>query len=572
METFQISYILNGSGSNFKAPAFKDLDVYSGPNQSSSVSIINGNVSQSITISYIVAAQKEGNLVINPATIQADGKILESNTINIEVLKGSGGSTGAGGGQHQGTRNPSTSSDNIGENLFVKTHVSKSKVYKGEQIMLTHKVYSRYQLVDIKDIQFSDYTGFWVQDMDGQHVIQVANENINGVVYQVGEIRKSFIFPQRTGKLELKPMELQCVIRQQSKRAPRDVFEQFFGGGYEDVAVKIKSNPVEIHVLPHPEKEKPTSFSGAVGSFTFKAHLTKDKLKANNATNLEITISGKGNLKLIEPVKINFPEEFEVYDPKTSEKITTNTSGVSGSKTFDYLIIPRYSGDYTIQLNPFVFVDADKRKYITLPTPEFTISVEKGDDVAASVQGFEAKTKEEIKILGTDIRYIKTGNIKLKSTDDYFFNSRFFYSTLLVPVLAFLGFFLIYRKRAEQNKDIVSVKSKKARLLAKKHLQKAEQSLKQNNNDLFYTQVLQALSSYIQNKFNIPTSELEKEKVAELLKEKNIKEQTIQQLIAAIDACEFAKYAPAANAGKQLKVYDDALQLIVSMEEELKPA
>jgi hypothetical protein len=570
-ETFQIAFTLNGSGGNFRPPSFKDLDVYSGPNQSSSVSIINGSVSQSITLSYIVAAKKEGKLIIEPASINIDGKTIESNTITIEVVKGQGNSTAQNNSVH-GNRQSSGQTENMSENLFVKTHVSKSKAYRGEQIMVTHKVYSRYQLVDIRDVKFADYTGFWAQDVDGQHVIQVTNENINGVNYQVAEIRKSFLFAQRTGKLELKPIELQCVIRRQSRRAPRDVFEQFFGGGHEDVAVHLKSNFVEVNVIPLPEKEKPADFSGAVGNYTFKAHLSKEKVKANDAVNLTITINGKGNLKLIDPISIEFPDDFEVYDPKITEKISTTGAGVTGSKTFDYLVIPRHQGDYTIQPASFSFYDTEKNKYITLPTPEFNIHVDKGDDASATVKGFEAKTKEEVKILGSDIRYIKTNNIVFKQKDDYFFNSPLFYGSLVTPLLVFAGFVFAYRKRIEENKDEVAVKSRRATSVAKKHLQKAELYLKTNDKNLFYSEVLDALFVYVGDKFNIPKANLTKENIADVLKVKQVQTSTIQQLITTIDMCEFAKYAPMADSQGLSKIYDDATLLITKIEEELKSA
>jgi hypothetical protein len=571
-ETFQIAFTLNGSGGNFRPPSFKDLDVYSGPNQSSSMSIINGNVSQSITLSYIVAAKKEGKLVIEPATITADGKTLESNPISIEVVKGSNNANAGNNNNTPNNRQSQAQSENLSDNIFIKAHLSKSKAYRGEQVMITYKLYSRYQLVDIRDIKFPDYTGFWTQDIEGSHNIQVTTENVNGTGYYVAEIRKSFLFAQRTGKLELKPIELQCIIRRQSQRAPRDIFEQFFGRGHEDVAVSLKSNAAELNIVPLPEKDKPENYTGAVGNYTFKAHLSKDKVKANDAINLTITVSGKGNLKLIDPIAIDFPDDFETYDPKISEKISTNASGVSGSKTFDYLIIPRHQGEFMIQPSTFSFFDTEKNKYISLPTPEFKIQVEQGEETSATVQGFESKTKEEVKILGNDIRYIKTENVVFNPIGDYFFNSPGFYGALFTPVFAFLGFVFAYRKRIEQNKDVVAVKSRKAALIAKKHLQSADAFMSNNNKEQFYSAVLDALFVYIGDKFNIPKINLNRENISDTLTQKNVKAETIQKLITTIDSCEFAKYAPSGGTDAFAKIYNDAKELIIQIEDESKVA
>ncbi|MGQ0829664.1 MAG: BatD family protein [Bacteroidota bacterium] len=566
-ETFQISYVLGGNGSDFRAPALNEFNVYSGPNQSTSMSIVNGNMSQSITLSYIISAKKEGKFTIGPASISTGGATVQSNSLIIEAVKGSAGNQN----NNQSSQNPSASNtENTGDNLFVRTSVSKTKAYMGEQITVTHKVYTRYQLRGFRDIKFPDYTGFWAQDMPGSQQIQLTNENIDGIGYQVAELKRSYIFAQRSGKLEIEPMVVECVVRKQSNRQPRDIFEQFFGGGYEDAVLSVKSKTIAIEILPLPDANKPSDFSGAVGDYSFKAQLSKDKVKANEAVNLTITLSGNGNIKLVDPLKINFPEDFETYDPKTSEKITAGTTGVSGSKTFDYLIIPRHEGEYKIDQIHFSYFDPNKKEYITLPSPDFILQVEKGDQSSATVVGANTRSKEELKVLGSDIRYIKTNAVQLKPKRSYFFGSLLFYLLLIFPFLAFIGFIILYRKNREQNRDVIAVKSRKATKMAKKQLSLAEKHLKTNSKEPFYVEIFKALYGYISNKLNIPVADLNKEHISSTLKSKNVTKNTIHQLITTLDNCEYAHYAPNAASGNLKDIYNSTVELITKIEDEIR--
>ncbi len=569
-ESFQISFSLNSSGSNFKAPALNDFDVYSGPNQSTSMSYVNGSMSQSITLSYIIAAKKEGKITIGPASVNVNGATIQSNSFTIEVVKGAANAQSQAN-NNQAAQNPSSpTTENLSDNLFVKTIVSKTKAYLGEQITVTHKVYTRYQLRGFQDIKFPDYTGFWSQDVPNNPQIQVTNENIDGVNYQVGELKRTYLFAQRSGKLEIEPMNIECIVRKQSNKRPRDVFEQFFGGGYEDVTYAVKSKAIPIDIAALPETNKPDGFMGAVGNYSFKAQISKDKIKANDAINLTITLIGKGNIKLVDPLKINFPEDFETYDPKTKENITSGAAGVSGSKTFDYLIIPRHEGDYKIDQINFSYFDPEKKQYITLPSPEFTIHVDKGNEKDETTSVFNPRSKEDVKVLGNDIRYIKTKNIQLKPKSDYFFGSTLFYLGLICPFLAFIGFLFIQRKNTELNKDAVAVKSRKATKMAKKRLSLAAQYLKSNNKEQFYVEIVKALYGYVGDKLNILAADLNKEHISEKLTEKGVNDLTIQQLTTTLDSCEYARYAPSAVSGKLNNIYDNTVELITKMEDEIK--
>lgn len=567
-EQFQISYTINTSCNNFQAPSLTNFDVYSGPNQSSSMTFVNGSMSQSVSLSYILAAKKEGKFTIGPGSVNVNGTNIQSNSIVIEVVKG----TTNQGNANQSTQSPSSpSTENVSENLFVKTIVDKTKAYQGEQITVTHKVYSRYpQLRGFQDIKFPDYTGFWTQDVPSNQQIQLTNENVNGVNYQVAELKRTYMFAQRSGKLEIEPMLVECAVRKQSNRRPRDIWEQMLGGGYEDVVISVKSKPVTIEILPLPESKKPAGFTGAVGNYSFKTQLSKDRVKANDAINLTITLSGNGNIKLVEPSSIHFPEDFETYDPKVKENIAAGAGGVNGSKTFDYLIIPRHEGDYKIDQVNFSYFDPQKKEYITIPSPEFNIHVEKGnaDESAGSI--VSSRSKEDVKVLGNDIRYIKTNTIKLQPKDNYFFGSPLFYTSLISPLLAFIGFIVVRKKHNEQNKDAVAVKSRKATKMAKKRLSIAEQHLKSNNKEQFYIEIFKALYGYIGDKLNISAADLNKEHISEMLKAKNVNTATIQQLITTLDNCEYARYAPSAVSGDLNAIYDSTVELIMKIEDEIK--
>ena len=570
-ETFQLTFSLNANGTNFKMPALNEFDVYSGPNQSTSMSFVNGAMSQSITLSYIIAAKKEGKVTITPANVSVNGANVQSNSLVIEVVKGGTTANPNSAGQNQ-QQNPSApSNEGIGDNLFVRTSVNKTKVFQGEQITVTHKVYTRYQLRGFQDIKFPDYTGFWSQDVPSNNQqIQVANENVDGVVYSVAELKKTFIFPQRSGKLQIEPMKVEVVVRKQSNKRPRDIFDQFFGGGYEDATYSVKSKPIIIDVTPLPEANKPANFAGAVGDFSFKAEVNKDNVKANDAINLTVTINGKGNIKLVDPLKINFPEDFETYDAKTKDNISTSASGVSGSKTFDYLAIPRHEGDYKIEPISFSYFDPEKKQYITLPSPEFKIHVDKGKDGEAGANVFNPRSKEDVKVLGNDIRYIKTNNIQLVPRGNYFFGSAAFCLLLISPFLLFFLFIFIRRKHIEKNKDSVAVKSRKATKMAKKQLVLAEKHLNANNKETFYVEIFKALHGYTGSKFNIPTANLNKDNITDSMKLRGVSEATIQQLMSTLDNCEFAHYAPSAASGDLKEIYNNTVELITKIENEIK--
>ncbi len=574
-EVFQVAFTLNGSGSNLVYPAFNDFDIYSGPNQSQSMSMVNGTISQSTTLSLFIAAKKEGRFTIGAASVMSGNQKLETKPIVIEVTKGAPQQQQQGNQnaqaqqpqQAQGKEKNQYASEISNDDLFVRTFLSKTKCYLGEQLTLTQKVYSRVDLRGFQNVKFPPYNGFWSQQEVNNQQINLKQENVNGVMYYVAEYSKVYLFPQRAGTISIEAIELDCIVRRQTKRQPRNIFEQFFGaGGYEDVAVKVKSKTVKVDVEDLPTENKPQNFSGAVGDFGYKAEIDKNKVKANEAINLKITISGKGNIKLIEPLKLNLPESFEVYDPKESENIKTN-GGVSGNISYSYLIIPRDKGEFTLNDLGFNYFDADKKQYVSIPSPDIHLTVLEGDPGSAQII---APKKHGVDESENDIRYIKTGDLGLKKHDEEFFSSTMHYLLLIFPTLLFfVGLFLV-RQHIKANSNIIAVKERKAAKLAKKQLVIAEKYMSANNKEAFFTEVLNALNKYIGDKFALSIVDLSKEKISEMLLSRNVSDATTKNIIDTLNTCEYAKYAPSAVTGDLKKVYNDTIELISQIENQIK--
>ena len=406
-EQFYVRYSVNAEGNSFKGPAFKDFDLVSGPNlsSSSSVQIINGKVNQSIdnTYTYILYASKEGSFNIPSATISVGGKNYSSNSLSIQVIKGK---TNNANQQQNQQQNQSSGSD---ESIFIRAVASNAKPMQGEQVIITYKLYTTIPVVQYSITKAPSYNGFWSYDLikDKEKPKQY-NEDYDGKRYMVAEIRKVAVFPQKSGTLKIEPLNVDAVVQIQQKRkhSNNDFFDDFFYSGVQNVKRTLSSNSVSMNALPLPENNKPSDFSGAVGTFTLKSSASKNAVKANESINLKFTISGKGNLKLIDKMNIDFPPDFEVYDPKITENISTESGIISGSKTFDYLIIPRNKGKFTLKPVTFSFFDLIKKSYSTLSSQEFVFDIAKGDGQSSTV--VSSVNQEDIKYIGTDIRHIKT--------------------------------------------------------------------------------------------------------------------------------------------------------------------
>lgn len=567
-DQFQVTFSLNASGSNFQGPSFPDFYVLGGPSQNTSMSIINGNISQSQSFTYFLQAKTEGVFKIGSASVISNSKKLESPPFNITVVKG----TPRQQGNQQQQQNSGDDGTVSGNDVFLRASVDKTNVFLGESIVVTYKLYTKVQLINYAVSKAPSLNGFWSQDMQMPAQLDLKSEVRNGVQYGVGEIKKVVLFPQQSGTLTLDPMEGECIARIKTKyrrsNDPFDIFnDPFFGGGnIRDVKIGVRSEPVKITVKALPPGA-PSSFTGTVGKFNFDASLDKNKTKVNDPVTLKIKISGRGNISLVDMPKINFPPDLETYDPKISDNFSTNLSGSSGSKTFEYLLIPRHEGNYKIDPIEFSFFNLEKKNYEVRTSPSFNLEVERGSgDNAMAVTG---TNKADIQILGKDIRFIKTGKIAYSNSIRLFYGSSLFYLLLLLPFIIFILLIIIKKHKEKRDSNIVLVKSSKANKMAKKRLAVASKMLKEKKNELFYDEIFKALWGYISDKLGIPPSDLSKDAAANALKKKSVSDESINKLITTLDYCEFARFASASANVSPEGIFSDAINNITKLEEEI---
>lgn len=560
-ETFRVSYTLNASGEKFKRPAFKNFDVLSGPNHSmsSQVQISNGKMKRSTTNTYSfhLVAKKKGKFTIPPAKITVDGKTYTSNSVAIQVLRGSNQSSEA-------ANNNTNLSNMPNEDLFVRVNLNKTNVYQGEHILATIKVYSRTNLVNIGKIDYPSFEGFYSVDVENPSRISLERENVNGQAYDVGLFKKVLLFPQRSGELNVSPFTLECIVRVRTNQ------RTFFGYVTRDVSRTIKSPARKITVKPLPPN-KPDNFSGAVGRFELRSDIDHTEVKTNDAISLKITLTGNGNLKLLDVPEINFPPSFETYDPKVTSNIQNVTSGSVGSKTYEYLIVPRDAGNFRIPPVSVSYFDLESETYKTIRSQEYNIKVERGSGSDSGANAaIQAYRKEEVDQLSSDIRHIKTGDITLEKKGETLFGKPVFYLAYIIPLLLGSILFVMYRIYRKQKQNISLMKTRQANRISKKRLKKAAQYMKKEEKEAFFMEVSKALWGYLSDKLTISTSELSRDNVSEAFQKNNVNKETQEEFIQVLDNCEFARYAPSAENAQMDKIYNQASHIIGKLENEIK--
>lgn len=569
-ERFRLEYTINVKPDNFNPPAISGFNLLSGPSTSSSsnVQIINGNVERSYTYSltYVLESRKEGKHTIPPAVIKVKGKKYQSNELTIEVVKGK--SSGSSGGSTPSSQQRNTADVPSG-NLFVRIIVSDKDVYENEHVAASIKLYSKVNLAGFERVDLPDFNGFYQQEIETPQQLSLSRENINGEIYNTGILKKYLLFPQQTGNIEINPVEMECIVRKAVQGGHSgSIFDQFFGRSYKNVKVPVNSKPVTINVKELPANA-PEDFKGAVGNFNMQIDMDKDVLKANEALYFTVTVSGNGNLRLLDNPDIKFPPDFEVYDPEINVSTKNTMNGSSGKKTFKYLVIPRHAGSYRIPPVSFSYFNPATAAYKTIFSEEFNIKVEKGEDdkTGPVVSGF---SKEDIKYLGKDIRYIKTGEVNWKKKGQYFVRSKWFYAGYAFPFALLIIMIIFRRKKIKDSANVELVKNRKANKLAKKRLKRAHKHLKHDNKEFFYDEILRGIWGYLGDKLTIPVSGLTIDSAVNMLKKYNINQKLIDELIAVVNECEFARYAPTAELPPMDKVYTQATKAISEIEQNLK--
>ena len=580
-EQFQVTFSVNASAKSFRAPTFSDFTVIMGPSQSNQMQIINGSVSQTLSFTYVLQAVKEGSFKIGPAEIIVGSNKLLSNPLSIIVSKGSPPSQS----QSQNNQKQSGTQDNVmhgaGKNVFIKASLDKSTPYQGEGISVIYKIYSKVTLLNFGVSKLPSFAGFWSQDIDKQPQLDFHNETVDGVAYKVADIKRIVLFPQRSGQLEIDPMECEVIARvpvkrQQQQQNSNDPFSQFFNDPFfnnpffnnnaQDVKIELKSDPIKISVKDLPNGA-PSAFKGAVGKLNCEINLDRKEAKANEAVNIKVKISGRGNIKLLESPQLTFPPDFETYDPKENVNMSSTLSGVSGTKTFEYLVIPRNAGEFKIQISPFVFFDLEKKQYSTINFPDINLKVNRGNGNSTVVNNDIQRS--DVQQLGKDIHYIKTEDAEFKRGHETLFGSVYFYTLSILPALAFLLLVFVKKKKEKEAGNFGQIKSQRANKEAMKRLSLAKKYLNTNENDKFLDEMFRALWGFISDKLRMEVSELSKEKVMYQLKLKNVPDEIVAEFGDTVESCEFARFAGgSSNANETL--YLKGINVITKLDSSIK--
>ena len=571
-DQFRLSYtVTTQKVRDFRTPSIKGFDVLMGPSRSQqkSVQIINGETTStsSITFTYILMATAEGSFTIPGATITAEGNQMVSNSVHINVLpadQAGGGASGNGGRQSGSTSRASSGTSVSNSDLFITATASKTNLYEQEAFLLTYKIYTLVDLRGFDNVKLPDFKGFHSQE------VELPNDRKwnKGRNYQTTVYRQFVLFPQQSGKITIDAARFDASIAKATH--VDDPFEAFFNGGNNYVEVKktlvTPQLTVDVKALP---EGKPAGFSGGVGEFSISSSINSTNVKTNDAVTVKLVISGTGNLKLISTPEVKFPEDFEVYDPKVDNKFRLTNAGLSGSQVIEYLAIPRNAGTYKIPAVKFSYFDIKSREYKTLTTEEYELHVEKGSGNAAqTIANFT--NKEDLKVLNEDIRYIKQNNVTLSQKGDFFFGSLLCWLFYIVPGIAFIQFFVIYRKQIAANANVAKMRTKKANKVAVKRMKLAGKLLVDNKKDAFYDEVLKALWGYISDKLSIPVSRLSKDNIEGELRKYGVDEVLIKDFLDALNNCEFARFAPGDDNQAMDKVYSDSLEVISKMENSIK--
>lgn len=584
-ERFQVVFEANAEGKNFSAPSFEGFTVVGGPftSTSSSFQMVNGSMSHSVKCTYTFALQayQEGTFRVGSATLNVKGKKVSSEPFDIKVIPDdgshaapSGGGDAAGQGRsQQNTNDPQVS----GKDLFLNVIPSKKSVYVGDQVVLTYKIYTKVPVSSLSVERMPSYAGFWTKDIsDNSNSLRQNSEYINGIEYTTAEVQKTVIVPQRAGKLTIDPMIIECVaqVRTESNRQrSMDPFEAFFNDPFfnrniVNVKKELTSQTLTLEVKSLPENGKPASFAGAVGNYNFKSEIDKTELSTNEAFTLTLTVSGTGNVELLQMPTPVFPPDFEVYDPKVTSSVNPTSNGLSGTKKAEFLVIPRRAGSFTIPAVEFSYFNPANETYQTLQSEPYEIKVEKGagsDDGG----GIYASNQEDIKYLGSDVRHIMTGDPHLKPTSTVFFGSSAYYVALLALLVLFIVLLFVLKKREQLTKDTAANRNRKADKVARGRLKNAYQYLKAKDQEKFYIEMSQALWGYIADKTGIERSKLSMDTVSETMKAKNVPDELTQQFVDTLNNCEFARFAPGNAEEKMDDLYQRGIDVISKAEKVL---
>ena len=573
-DNFYVRFSVNDKASDFRGPTFKGFSLRSGPSTSSqsSMSIINGQMSSSVstTFSYMLTADVEGTFTVGPATCTAGGKKLTSSSFTIKVEKLSQAQMQQRQQQQQAQQQRRQAYDpwaqqpqpaaKIDDNtLFARASVNNTHPYQGEQIIVTYKIYTQVPLSQAGIDKLPGNKGFWAEDLSAGKQIKQYEETVNGQRYQVAEIRKGALFAQESGKLSIEPLNLNvlAMVQRQRRRTGSilDLFDDPFFNAAQAVEYPLHTKTVTVNVKPLPAS--PEDFSGAVGSFSIKGGLNLDNVKSNEAVSYRLTINGRGNLMLITPPSPQFPASFEVYDPQIEDNLSKGDNGISGSRTYEWVLIPRSQGKFSIPAYKFIYFDPSNSQYVTLTIPEQTINVAKGKASASS-------SKDDVQLLNRDINYIHPIG-KLSPAKDELTIGISFYICLLVFAGLALIVILRGKKRQADALDVAGMRKKRATRMARRRLKKAAAFLASGDTNPFYEEIYKAIWGCLSDKYNIALSQLNRDTVAACLADKEVPAEQQERIMKVLQDVDFARFAPGDARAQMQSIYDEALEMIAEL-------
>ncbi|MCX6145384.1 MAG: BatD family protein [Ignavibacteriales bacterium] len=564
-EQFEVSFTVSASdvngAKNFKPPILTPFVVLSGPNQSTNMQFVNGQMSGSVTFTYYLYTRQTGKFTIAPATIEYKGTTLKSQPLQIEVTQGKP--------QTQGKEPDNT--QNVADNLYIRAAADKQRVRQGEPVTVTYKLYTRLQVSGYDIAKAPVYQGFWAEEVEQPKQPVVTTETVDGKQFRVATIRKTALFPTQSGKLTISPLEVRCAFQLSSRKKTNDPFDSFFNDPFfsrtQTVEQDLKSNALSVTVDPLPGSP-PAGFTGAVGCFTFSASVDKKEVKTGDPITVKLTISGAGNVKLLTPPKPELPADFEAYDPKISEEVTRDGGVIRGKKTAEYLVIPRNAGDRAIEPIAFSYFDLDRNAYNTLRSARFDFKVIPGKDMSG---GAAIASKSNIQLLGEDIRFLKLSMGELHSIDESLFSSDLLVACLALPPFVFIAAFGYRRRQEKLSGKVDQLKFAKAGREASRRLKVARKLLLQGNTESYHAEVSKAIFSYLEDKLHISKASLTMDEAARLLGQRGVASETIESLRACIERAEFARFAPASDTKEaRTEILDAATAMINTIEKSLR--
>ncbi len=560
-EQFEVSFTVSGPDVNgakiFRAPDFAQFVVLSGPNQSTSMQIINGQMSGSLTYSYYLYARQAGKFTIGAASIEYKGSVLRTQPLQIEVVQGKPKAQQKESGEAQG----------VGDNLFIRAIANKQRVRQGEQVTITYKLYFRIQVGGYDLAKAPVYQGFWSEEIEQPKQPTVTTEMYEGKQYSVATLRRTALFPTQTGKLVVSPLEVRCAVRLQSRRRSNDPFDSFFNDPFfsrlQTVEQDFRSNPLTINVDPLPSGP-PAEFNGAVGRYSFSASVDKKEVKTGDPITLGLSVSGSGNVKLLTLPRPLLPADFEAYEPKISEEISREDGVIRGKKTAEYLVIPRNAGQRVIEPISFSYFDLEKNSYGTIRSPKFEISITPGKDVGSSVT---IAGKSDIRLLGEDIRFLKLSLGQLQRVGESPFAVASLVVALVFPPILFLGVF-VYRKRQEKlSGNLGQLRFEKAGKEASKRLKHAKKLFSRGDTESYHAEISRALMGYLEDKLHISRASLTLDRAIVLLQQRGVAAETAQDIQLCIERADFARFAPEADTQQaRSELLDAAANVINNLE------